>query len=312
MQKHVIFVMEGGGAKGPFEIGVIETIETKLGKMCADIVDAFVTTSIGTVNGGILATKTMWAYEIAKLMLEKLPWIFKKNFLQLPIYDRNRYIKLYEEVVEKRFGKKILMKDVDDKTHFIVTSTNMCDGLNHFFKSDKEGEKELPITDVTCKSFAAPYYFGQINDNVDRSIWLDGGCGVENMPLWQAYVEAWRRCWFNDGHHTHILAIGCGYSKFWIDYEDGSKGNMLQQTIRAIRYFNSIISGSLARNQSVAVQVRTMKALSNAQSNFSFQYVDWPGVMSSKLDKMDNIDARFEYYETGKKVGDLVDLSKLI
>jgi len=132
------------------------------------------------------------------------------------------------------------------------------------------------------------------------------------MPLWQAYVEAWRRCWFNDGHHTHILAIGCGYSKFWIDYEDGSKGNMLQQTIRAIRYFNSIISGSLARNQSVAVQVRTMKALSNAQSNFSFQYVDWPGVMSSKLDKMDNIDARFEYYETGKKVGDLVDLSKLI
>lgn len=311
MQKHVIIVLSGGGAKGPFEVGILKSIEERMGMMSADIADAFVTTSIGTVNAGILATKTLWAKELGDLMMEKLPWIFKKRFLHLPMYDRNRYVELYKEVVEKKFGKQVLMSDIDSKVHFIATSTNMCDGRNHFFKSDKEGESNLPVTDVTCKSFAAPMYFGQINDKASKAIWLDGGCGIENLPLWQGYVEAWRRGWFAEGHSTHILAIGCGFAKYWIDYDEGSKGNAIQQTIRAVQYFNSIIKGSLARNQSVAVQVHSMNALTGFQPNFSFQYIDWPGPMPKDLDKMDNTKARFQYYQVGQDVGKTVDIEAL-
>jgi hypothetical protein len=220
-------------------------------------------------------------------------------------------VKLYEEVVERRLGKQALMGDIDASVHVIATATNMCDGVNHYFKSDKEDEKELPITEACCRSFAAPLYFGQLDDPAARAIWLDGGCGIENMPLWQAYVEAWRRGWFAPGHSAHILALGCGYAKYWIDYETGSRGGALRRTIRAVRYFNSITRGSLARNQSVAVQVRTMHALAQAQPNFTFDYAEWPGPMPRELDVMDNVKARRDYYRVGRQVGRQVDIARL-
>lgn len=310
MINHTILVLQGGGAKGPFEIGVLETIEKKTGKKIADLTDAIVATSIGAVNGSLLSSKIMTSEEIAKAMIKKLPWIFRKRFLAPPMYSRKKYATLYREYVEKIAGKELKLGDIDKNVHFILTSTNMCDGLNHFIKSDDEKDKDMNVIDATYRSFAAPLYFGQINDPKTKSIWLDGGCGIENLPLWQAYIEAWKRGWFNEGHSTHILSIGCGAKKFWIDYDKGSKGGILLQTIRAINYYNSIINGSLAGNQAAAVQVKNMEALSNFQKNFSFQHIDWPGAMSKKLDKMDNTKDRRVYYETGKKAGEAVDLSK--
>jgi hypothetical protein len=311
-KKHIIFVLQGGGAKGPFEIGVMETVEKTLKLSVADIADALVCTSIGAVNGSLLSSKVLSAADVGKIMLKKLPWIFKKRFLAPPMYSRKKYATLYKEYVEKVIGKELKLGDIDKNTHFILTSTNMCDGLNHFIKSDDDKDKDMSVIDATYTSFEAPLYFGQINDPATKSIWLDGGCGIENLPLWQAYIEAWKRGWFNEGHSTHILSIGCGAKKFWIDYDEGSKGGIILQTLRAINYYNSIISGSLASNQSAAVQVKNMEALSHFQKNFTFQHIDWPGAMPKKLDKMDNTKARFKYYETGKKAGESVDFSKLL
>lgn len=298
-----ILVLEGGGAKGPFEIGVLQSIEERTNKKIADIFDAFVTTSIGSVNASILVTKKLTCADIGKLMMTYLPDIFKKRFLRVPKYDREAYVKLFHRFV----GSNIKLGNA--KTNFVITSTNMCDGLNHFFKSYKDDEGALPITEATCRSFAAPLYFGQVNDPKAKAIWLDGGCGIENLPLWQAYVEARRLNWIQEG--LHIMAIGCGHSRYSIPYDEGSKGGPLRQTARAIRYFNSIVDGSLARNQSTAVQVATMKALADASNKFTFQYIDWPGYMPKRLDKMDNVKARYEYYETGLAVGLDVDIKPL-
>lgn len=307
MVKHIIIVLSGGGAKGLFEVGVLQRLEERAGDFIANIADAMVSTSIGAVNTSLFATKEYSAKEISEIMLREIPKVFKKRF-NLPINDREEYGKLYSEYIEQRVGKKLLLGDVDKNVHVVMTTTDMCDGLNHFLKSDKEDEANKPIIDIVYKSFAAPYFFGQINDPIKKSILLDGGCGIENLPLWQAYVEAWKRGWFKRGHQTHILAVGCGSSKFWVDYKEGSKGGSLRQTIRAIRYFNSITKGSLARNQSSAVQVRTMESLSQFQPNFSFQFIDWPTVMPKKLDKMNNVKARYEYYRTGLECGGKIDL----
>ncbi|MDD5649653.1 MAG: patatin-like phospholipase family protein [Candidatus Nanoarchaeia archaeon] len=303
---HVILVLQGGGAKGSFEIGVLSTLEKKTERSVADLVDLIVSTSIGSVNASLLASKIMSAEHIGCLMLKNLPTIFKKR-LNIPLYDRKKYSDLYKKHVEDVLGKKIFLKDLDNNVHLVFTSTNMCDGTNHFFKSDKYDEKEMSVVDVVCRSFAAPLYFGQINDPEKKAIWLDGGCGIENLPLWQAYIEAVKRGWLNEGHTTHILSIGCGYSKFWVDYKKGIKGGKLRQAIRAVKYYNSITRGSLAYNQSAAVQISNMEALSRFQPNFSFQHIDWPGVMSRKLDKMDNTKARLQYYDTGVKQGNLIN-----
>lgn len=305
---HVVLVLQGGGAKGPFEIGALATLEQKTKKQVADLVDLIISTSTGSVNSSLLAPKNLSAEDIGDLMLEQYPYIFKKRF-GLPIINRVKYAEVYSKYIESELGKRLKLGDLDKNVHLVITSTNMCDGLNHFFKSDKETEKEMYVVDVVERSFAAPLYFGQIDDSETKSIWLDGGCGIENLPLWQGYIEAVRRGWLSEGNTTHILSIGCGFAKFWVDYKDGTKGGALRQTIRAIRYYNSITRGSLASNQSASVQINSLKALSKFQSNLTFQHIDWPCVMPRKLDKMDNIKARKLYYETGLKQGETIDIN---
>lgn len=299
MEKKNILVLEGGGAKGPFELGALQTLEEMLNKKTYEIFDLIVCTSIGSVNASILATGVMNAKEASNLMLKNLPIVFKKRFLRIPVYNRYNYAKLYDKYIAKKIGRSLSLEDF--KTKVSITSTNMCDGLNHFFKSYKANEKKLPVVPTIFKSFAAPYFFGQINCPPSKSIWLDGGIGVENLPLWEAYIEAEKLNWFKK-NEVNILAIGCGRQKFWKSYEEGSKGNSLSQTITAVRYFNSIKNGSIARNQSTGVQVKNMQALSDSKDNFNFQFIDWCP-MPKKLDKMDNVKARYLYYNKGKLIG---------
>lgn len=307
-QKIRILVLEGGGAKGPFEVGVLETLEKKTGKKVWELFDLVITTSIGSVIGSVMCTGVYRAREFNYILTDEIPNIFDKRFLRVPIYDRSKYSKLLKKHVENKIGKPLKMSDM--KTMFAHTSTNMCDGLNHFFKSWKDDEGDELVSESVPRSFAAPYFFGQINDPKRKAVWLDGGCGAENLPLWEALVEAYRRGWL-PAHKTHILAIGSGRAKYWLDYEEASKGNALQRTWRAVRYFNSYSKGSLARNQSTMVQVRNVKALAEVHPNLSFQFIDWSN-MPKKLDKMDNVKARYEYRNRGKLAGEDIDLQPFV
>jgi hypothetical protein len=53
-------------------------------------------------------------------------------------------------------------------------------------------------------------------------------------------------------------------------------------------------------------QVGNLKAIADVTSNLTFQFVDWID-MPKRLDKMDNVRARFEYYEKGLEDGKTID-----
>jgi hypothetical protein len=149
-----------------------------------------------------------------------------------------------------------------------------------------------------------------MDDPKSRAVWLDGGCGVQNLPLWEAFVECRRRGWLDDGNEVHMLALGCGRTKFWMGYKEATKGLPIARTLRAVRYFNSLKSGSLARNQATMVQVKNMQAMTDTLDNFTFQFVDWADI-PKKLDKMDNIKARYQYLEKGEELGRSIDIDAL-
>ena len=307
-----ILVLEGGGAKGPLEVGMLETLEKNTGKKTYEIFDMVFTTSIGAVIGSILGTGLYSAAELNEILMKELPNVFKPRnpFSRLlpPIYDINTYRYLYVTYVESRLRKQVKMGDMKNK--FAYTTINMCDGLNHFFKSWKPDEAEERMIDSAPRSFAAPYFFGQIEDKKNKSVWLDGGCGPLNLPLWEAFIEANKHNWFNGKNSVHILALGSGRPKLHMGFREATKGGPIRSTARAVKYFTSISEGGLARAQSTMVQVKNMKSLSESMDNFTFQFVDWKG-MPEELDKMDNVDARFEYAKKGRELGEKININFL-
>lgn len=100
MKQHIVLVLEGGGAKGPLHVGELTVLENELGCNLADVVDLFVTTSIGGVEGSVYATGLMSVDEFWKFLEPNLKYIFTSKFpWSIPRYDWCRYRDLYQKYV---------------------------------------------------------------------------------------------------------------------------------------------------------------------------------------------------------------------
>lgn len=302
MAHYNVLVLEGGGAKGPYELGVLEVLERLVGKPSKDFIKLVVSTSVGTVIGGILCTGKKPASEWSKMVLDNLPRVFKKRgwFFPLPKYDPKNYVSCYHEYV----GTGILMRDLP--VWLMCTSVDRCEPRTHFFKSWEEKDGALPVTDVTIRSFSAPYFFGATIDERDKKVWMDGGMGSCNLPLMNAFIEILRQKWLDQGNTCHILAIGSGCPDESTPFDKAKRYGIIEQTIDQFRRYLDVSDGGLAREMSGKEQVTNLQAMLSAIPNLTFQYIDWEG-MPKKLDKMDDVKDRYVYYKKGLEDGKKID-----
>jgi len=319
MIHHIVLVLEGGGAKGPTHVGELTVLEKKLGCKLVDVIDLFVTTSIGGVEASVYCTGKLTVDDFWKFLEPNLKNIFTaKNIFRIPRYDWTKYQALYKKYV----GKNI--KFGDAKKPFMFTTVNLVDGANHFPKSWHDKYKDVEMSEIVHRTFAAPFFFGGVYDKKAKAIWSDGGVGYFNLPLTEAYAQALTNGWLEEGHHTHILALGTGRKKYKLDFDKEIKKGRIAKVFDEVKRFFWKDSGGIARAVSAQSQVNTMKKLVKGHSiktnvnniekfaeqndRLTFQWVDW-FPMPKRLEKMDNWKARWEYYNKGLVLGENIDLT---
>lgn len=304
MSHHNILVLEGGGAKGPFEMGVLEVLEKKADRNILEFIDLVVATSVGSVIGSFICTGTKPMSVWSQIIMQELPVFFKRRgWFSLPKYDKNNYTELYE-----RYCKKgMLLSELPIK--LMVTSLDRCEPRVHFFKSWEEKDGQLKVTEAAIRSFSAPYFFGSTVDNTSRKVWMDGGMGTDNLPLIEAFIEALRQGWLNPSDTVNILAVGSGRSDTGLPFEKAKKPGIIAQTIDQMKAYINIREGGMARDLSTPEQMSNITAIAEKMPNLTFQGIDWVG-MPKKLDKMDDVRAREIYYKKGLQEGEAIDITK--
>lgn len=302
MEHHNILVLEGGGAKGPIHIGELEVVEDRLKHKLVDFIDLFATTSIGGVEASVYATGRLSVTEFWEFLEPNLKKIFSSRFpWSVPRFDWKNYVKLYKKYV----GTGIKFGDV--KSKFMFTTVNLINGRNHFPKSWHPDFAELSMPLLVHRTFAAPFFFGGDYDERSHAIWSDGGVGFFNLPLMEAYAQALTFGWLEEGHKTHILALGTGRKEYRLDMKKEFKKGPIRRAKAEVQRFMSKDSGGMARAVSAMTQINTLRKIMRGHSNLSFQWVDWCP-MPKKLDKMANWKERITYYDKGRELGLGIDI----
>lgn len=257
-----ILVLPGGGAMGLAQLNCLAKIEQLEGKSISDIYTLIIGTSVGSINGGVLASGIS-ANEFVDIFYNSMDDIFRKTRLwalrRKPKYNRLNFNKVFNKVI----GNDFKMKSC--KTDFICTSVNRVTNKNRFFKSNKSDETLLSCI---TRSYAAPLYFGQVNDELNGAVWFDGGTGTANMPLDWAITECIKRGM--DLNDVRITCVGTGYPKNTDTYEKLSK----QSNTKQVLDYMSPSDGGFARVQIIEDQLYRAKILEDSLDGFKVQYID--------------------------------------
>jgi len=323
MERHVVLVVEGGGAKMPYETAQIEHIERQTNKRITDLIDMAVTTSAGSVVmsclslgmaceefNGILMGRRGESDRKTAAVIKRM--FTKRGFLKVPLYPRKPYV----DVHAKHFGGGALLGD--SVVPFICTSVDEVGGRTHFFKSWEAKDGGLGMAEAACRSFAAMWFFGEMLDTDRGKIWTDGGVGIFNLPLTKAYVQARANGWLNEGHHTHILAICSGYAYYGTPYGKYKRLRTgIGRALKGMKFFVNPGEGGGARAMCTMEQIREMQfnaksyTGTDGQGKLTFQHITWPH-MPRKLDAMDNWKARWRYYDRGRIDAGAIDIKALL
>jgi hypothetical protein len=285
-----VLVLGGGGAKGAIQIMALKEHQKRVGMPLWSYYDLIVGTSVGSIHGALIASGKV-SIDFLNMTYNKfLQKIFKtKHLFHIPKYDRMNFIDLWAELV----GLNFLMKDV--KTKLLVTSVDICENVNHYFKSWEEKDGNELLFEIVMRSFAAPYYFGHLHDYKNHKVWSDGGIGTSNLSIEEALVECVLLNWTKENLHFDVM--GCGFINDNIAFKDAIKFKSIKELFKFIDPAN----GGLARSQSREDKIRRIIKLGNSFTNFSFDY--WDVEINSKHDGMDKIQYFKEYQQYGKVMG---------
>lgn len=270
-----ILILPGGGKKGYIQLSVLAAMEYRFGPL-HEYFDLIVSTSVGTINGAVLASGKIRCPEFLPKFVDVCQGTFKKNFLLrppllTPIYKRDLIMSALEDVCGP-------MKLSDCKTKFMSTSLSWVDKRTHFFKSWEDVDGSEKLTDVVSRSFAAPYYFGKVVDPINSQVWGDGGVGQNNTPLDYAYIESVRQGWLGE---VDFYLVGTGYS---VESESYKNAKTMSTISELFRYFD-FDDGGLARYQSHFQQIQKMQILTQSNRNIRFFNIDCQ--IPEKLNTMD-------------------------
>ena len=281
-----ILVLSGGGAMGTTEASCLSSLK-KQGLL--DGIDLIIGSSVGAINGSLLASGKITAVQLSDMYKDMCVRVFskKRKFFNLPpIYDRKNFELLFDIIV----GADFLMKDLPTK--LIVSSCDMTHQTMRFFKSYSPDDMYRSVMDCVLKSFAAPYYFGEIDDDHDQVKYGDGGMGVDNMPVTEAVAEMFSLGWDTD--QVHFIIVGCGYVDESQDY-NLNKGVGVADQLWS--YMNPP-DGGLSRMMSRNAQIGHIDMLSKHLSNLHYSYYDIK--ISKTEDGMDKLQYLDKYKEYGE------------
>lgn len=265
-----VLVLQGGGARGLLQLKFLARLEQEEGKKISDMFDLICGTSVGAITAAVLSTGIS-ANEFYPVFKEGLQKIFKPTWWNLgglfkPKYDRNNFNAMWTKLLDKR---RLLG---DTETDLMITAVDRVDDTNHYFKSWSPKYEDLEMCWAVKASFAAPYYFGQLVDKKRKSIWFDGGVGIANMPIDQAYTEAVKRGWLKKEKVT-FTCVGTGFDKP-VDRDKEFNKNKNQSLKGQIADFMSPTNGGLARKQALQDQVNRYTILAKEMKNLDFRYID--------------------------------------
>ena len=294
-----ILVLKGGGVRGIIQLEALEMFEKYFQKPLWEIFDLIVGTSVGSIIGGVMATGKLSVAQFFQLFIRYVPKIFKKRRQLIPIkplYKREFFMEMWEAV----FGasdRNLCMSEC--KTKFLCTAVNLCDFKNHFFKSWEMKDGCISLRDAIVRSFAAPYYFGAIKDELSNAVWFDGGSGENNTPLNIAFTESINLGWNREP--VQFIVIGNGLVDFSIPFEKAKTYGNLKQLFT----FMNPLKGGLARMQSTLNQIDQMKIKCKADPMINFRYYDIE--IGSKYKGLDKLQFIQEYKAFGSLVAQKVE-----
>jgi predicted acylesterase/phospholipase RssA len=279
--RHVL-VLGGGGAKGSMQIEIMNELD-KQGKL--NSIDLSIGGSVGAINAALFALRTMSLQQIRDSYHKLLTKTFTKSFLGLPpVYQRKHFIECWMNLV----GMK-RMKDVN--IPLMVSTIDMVTKESHYFKSWEDGS-EL-ILAVLLRSFAAPYYFGTLADDVTERVYGDGGMGLDNLPVTEAIFEVFSKGWATD--NVKFIVIGTGFQNLVEDYDKMKHRSTIGQIMDYIQPYN----GGFARMISRQKQIGQLIFLCKNFPQFHFDYYDIE--IPKSLDKMYNVNGYNTYVEFGQE-----------
>ena len=291
-----ILCLSGGGVRGVSQLQVLKKLEDEVGPL-HEAYDLIIGTSVGAINAAIISTGKISMNDLDTKYDAMIDKVFKKRgFFKKPKYDRNNFVTEWDSIVGEGFNYG------DAKTRLMITTVDLVSDINIFYKSWHDDDATESMTDIVCRSFAAPLYFGQIVDNEKKLVYSDGGIGNANLPLNEAKLQAEAFGWYDDGEEVEIHAIGTLFSPPDTPFKDVAKGRWINQ----IMDYMKPSAGGLARAQSSMDQIRRMKYICSKIPSIKFKY--WDSIFDKKKLKLDGL----KYMDEYRKQGELMALAPLV
>jgi len=205
-----ILVLDGGGSKGIYTLGILNELELKLGSTLDNHFNLIYGTSTGSIIGSLIALGKPVS-EIKKLYLEYLPVIMSKN-------SRKGKSKKLKELGDEVFGELtfedfktdigIVALNYDTQNPLVFKSTiNQAHGMQHSFVPGFG----CTISDAVQSSCSAyPIFdFKYVNTlNQGKIKAIDGGFIANNATLF-ALIDADKAFKINNDN-IRVVSIGTG------------------------------------------------------------------------------------------------------
>ena len=281
-----ILINSGGGVKGYAQVQVLKKLEQEFGDNLFKKYSLICGSSVGAINGSMIASAKITMTRLESIYPNMVRKIFARKWLPpIPMYDRKPFSKIFIDEIG-------MIKMSDCLTKLQITSVNLCDKRNHFFKSWEQKDGQEYLVSTVCKSFAAPFYFGTLADESSKSVWMDGGMGVANIPIAYGLAEAFM-LWPDEDWHFDV--IGCGFSDETISFKEAKKYKFVRQILSYLDFDD----GGLGRGQIRQEQVYGLQALCKASKNkkITMRYFDI--AIPKSIDKLDGV----QFLEQYKRVG---------
>lgn len=243
-----ILVLDGGGSKGVYTIGVLKELELRIGKPLCEFFDLI----YGTSTGSIIAALIGVGYsidEIQLLYLELIPTIMRNR-------SKAAKSKALEREAKKIFGEKkfdafktdvgIVALNFDTQMPLIFkTNIKQAHGMKQSFNPGFGCSIE---TAVRCSSAAYPF-FNKVKietENHGEIEVVDGGFIANNSTLY-AMIDAYKSLGINE-QDIHILNVGVGH---YIENTSGIISRLLKK-IGIFNFFERVLNASTNSNTIVS------------------------------------------------------------
>lgn len=205
-----ILVLDGGGSKGVYTLGVLKELELKLGSPLCEHFGLIFGTSTGSIIAALIALGHS-IKEIERLYLTLIPEIMGKG-------TRVGKSKAMEEQAKKVFGDKkfdtfktnigIVALNFETQMPLIFkTNIEQAHGMQQSFKAGFDCKIE---TAVRCSCAAYPFFDKMkiSTDNHGEIEVVDGGFIANNSTLY-SMVDAYKALGYKESN-IHLLNIGVG------------------------------------------------------------------------------------------------------